>query len=99
MVLLATLTKSVKISLSEEQYDNLRRLADKKNESVSSLIREILSDLLSQKKVIIDEKPKRKLRNHEAYGIWADREDMADSLEWVRKQRESWKERLCRSEQ
>lgn len=96
---MATLTKSVKISLSEEQYDNLRKLANEQNESVSSLVREILSDLLSQKKVIIDEKPKCKLRNHEAYGIWEDRDDVADSLEWVRKQRENWKERLCRSEQ
>ena len=98
MILLATLTKSVKISLSEEQYDRLRKLANKQNESVSALIREMLDSLLLQKK-ITDEKPKRRLRDHEAFGIWADRDDMADSLEWVRKQRESWKSRLSRIEQ
>jgi hypothetical protein len=27
------------------------------------------------------------------------RDDMADSLEWVRKQRESWKDRLFKGEQ
>jgi hypothetical protein len=90
---LATLTKPVKVSLSEEQYDHLRKLANEQNESVSALVREVLDNLLLQKKVA-DEKPKRRLRDHEAYGIWADRDGMADSLEWVRKQRESWKDRL-----
>lgn len=28
------------------------------------------------------------------FGMWADREDMADPAEWVRKQREAWQERL-----
>ena len=91
---MATLTKSIKISLSEEQYNHIRKLANEQNESISSLIREMLDNLLRQKKVINEEKPKRKLCDHEAYGIWADRDDMKDSSEWVRKQRESWKERL-----
>jgi hypothetical protein len=30
------------------------------------------------------------------FGMWADREDMADSVAWVRKQREQWLERLTR---
>jgi hypothetical protein len=28
------------------------------------------------------------------YGMWADREDMADSTTWVRKERERWSGRL-----
>lgn len=28
------------------------------------------------------------------FGMWADREDMKDSLGWVRKERERWNERL-----
>ena len=28
------------------------------------------------------------------FGIWADREDMQDSITWVRKERERWNERL-----
>ena len=31
------------------------------------------------------------------FGMWADREDMRDSVEWVRKQRKKWKERLTNS--
>jgi hypothetical protein len=30
------------------------------------------------------------------FGMWADREDMADSVAWVRKQREQWLERPTR---
>jgi len=102
MVSLAILTKSVKISLSEEQYEQLRRLADEQHESVASLVREALSYILENKilqKANTDEsKVKQMLQNHEAYGIWADRDDMADGVEWVRKQREQWKERLLQSE-
>ena len=32
------------------------------------------------------------------FGMWADREDMRDSVAWVRKQREKWKERITRTE-
>ncbi len=28
------------------------------------------------------------------FGMWADREDMKDSADWVRKERERWNERL-----
>lgn len=31
-------------------------------------------------------------------GIWADREDMSDSADWVRKERESWHQRLARQD-
>ena len=30
------------------------------------------------------------------FGMWADREDMADSTAWVRKERERWSERSAR---
>ena len=36
--------------------------------------------------------------NQPFFGMWADREDMRDSVEWVRKQREKWKERITRTE-
>ena len=32
------------------------------------------------------------------FGMWADREDMRDSVAWVRKQREKWLERITRAE-
>ncbi len=36
--------------------------------------------------------------NQPFFGMWADREEMRDSVAWVRKQREKWKERLTRTE-
>jgi hypothetical protein len=102
MVSLAIPTKSVKISLSEEQYKQLQKLADEQHESVASLIREALSYILENKipqKTDTDEsRVKQRLRDHEAFGIWADRDEMIDSAEWIRKQRENWKERIDQSE-
>ena len=31
--------------------------------------------------------------NQPFFGMWADREDMRDSVAWLRKEREKWKER------
>ena len=31
------------------------------------------------------------------FGMWADREEMRDSVAWVRKQREKWMERITRT--
>ena len=31
------------------------------------------------------------------FGMWADREDMRDSVGWVREQREKWMERVTRT--
>ena len=35
--------------------------------------------------------------NQPFFGMWADREDMRDSVAWLRKEREKWKERLIES--
>ena len=35
--------------------------------------------------------------NLPCFGMWADREDMRDSVAWLRKQREKWKERITRT--
>lgn len=32
------------------------------------------------------------------FGMWADREDMADSAEWVSKEREQWTKRITRQD-
>ncbi len=40
--------------------------------------------------------PELPLAMHPAIGMWADREDMADSAAWVEQQRAKWRERLNR---
>ncbi|MXV77274.1 hypothetical protein F4083_07180 [Candidatus Poribacteria bacterium] len=41
---------------------------------------------------------KEDFANSSFIGMWADREDMQDSVAWVRKQREKWLERITRTE-
>ena len=36
--------------------------------------------------------------NQPFFGMWADREDMRDSVAWLRKEREKWQQRLTRME-
>ena len=35
--------------------------------------------------------------NLPCFGMWADREDMRDSVAWLRKEREKWQQRLTRT--
>jgi len=30
------------------------------------------------------------------FGMWADRDEMSDSVEWVRRERDKWRQRLTR---
>lgn len=36
--------------------------------------------------------------NLSCFGMWADREDMRDSVTWLRKEREKWQQRLTRTD-
>jgi len=38
----------------------------------------------------------RRLKEHPFRGLWKDREEMKDSIAWVRRQREKWSERTSR---
>lgn len=51
---------------------------------------------VSGKKAIADaaEAEAQRLRNHPAFGMWADREDMKDPGEWVRARRRRRRERI-----
>ncbi len=85
---MATFTKQTKVLLSEEQYERLRKVADEKNESISSVIRKVVDEFLEANFPEDDLKDKKKLTDYEFYGMWKDRDDLADSVAWVRKLRE-----------
>lgn len=55
----------------------------------------IVSDDDSQDK---DSDESEDFANLSCFGMWANREDMRDSVAWVRKQREKWQERITRTE-
>ena len=55
----------------------------------------IVSDDDSQDK---DSDESEDFANLPCFGMWADREDMRDSVAWLRKEREKWKERLTNNQ-
>ena len=42
--------------------------------------------------------PSEDFANLSCFGMWADREDMRDSVAWLRKEREKWQQRLTQTE-
>ena len=40
----------------------------------------------------------REFRTLPFFGMWADREDMQDSVTWVRREREKWQQRATRQD-
>jgi predicted transcriptional regulator len=93
---MAVLTKQVKVMLSDEQYGRLKRIANERKESLASVIRDALDSIDNNMQIKDGTTGKRKkeLRDYEFFGMWRDRDDMKDSAEWVRKQRESWDRRI-----
>ncbi len=55
----------------------------------------IVSDDGSQDK---DSDESEDFANLPCFGMWADREDMRDSVAWLRKEREKWQQRFTRPE-
>jgi hypothetical protein len=94
---MATFTKQIKLSMSEDQYQRLQKIANEKNESMASVIRDVLEGFLERYPNAVGSK-RKKLRDYEFYGMWKDRKDMLDSSVWVRELREKWSERNSKNE-
>ena len=60
---------------------------------------EELESLIARAEEILRERVRKTpLPEDSAIGMWKDREDMKDSVAWVRRERERWHERLTREE-
>lgn len=60
---------------------------------------EELEALIARAEEILRERVRKTpLAEDPAIGMWKDREDMQDSVAWVRRERERWHERLTREE-
>jgi len=97
---MANLTKYVGTNLSDNQYKRLMEIAKERQKPLAFIIRDALKQVydIPPKDQEFADKPKNKpLRDYEFYCMWKDRTDMEDSVQWVRKQRESWEERLSRN--
>ena len=99
---MANFTKPVQVLFSGEQYRCLWKIAKEQQKSLASIVRDAVEqvyDITPSKDYVITESiSKRQLRDYQFYGMWKDKTDMADGAEWVRKQRESWNERLKRNQ-
>jgi hypothetical protein len=67
----------------EEIYLRIQNLAPAQQEALSRLL-DSLVDVTASK-----DRPRRSLSEAPYFGMWRDREDMRDSVEWVRRIRES----------
>lgn len=76
------------IYIEEEQKQELKKITNKKNTTIAQLIRDAI-DLLLEKNRTED----LQSAMSKSFGIWSDREDIADSVEYVRKLRIEWNER------
>ncbi len=57
-----------------------------------------LADLTSVNRQDTDSDESEDFINLPCFGMWADREDMRDSVTWLRKERKKWQQRLTPTE-
>jgi hypothetical protein len=65
---------------NEELLKELDALQPKERGTIESLIKLFTDKRVKQ----VTKAPKRSFREEKAFGMWKDREDMKDSIEWVR---------------
>ena len=71
--------------LPEDDVKWLDQLAAEQGKSRASVLREAVATYKAQ-----SQPPSDKDWLDQAFGIWKDRSDMADSVEWQRRERASW---------
>jgi len=75
----------MQIYLGRAQREKLRKIAADKNKAISELIREAVE------KYIEDNAESNLCKLKNSAGIWNDREDIDDSVEYVRSLRQNWR--------
>ena len=73
------------IYLDKTQKDNLRKIAEDKNESMAEIVREAVAQY-----IIVNKKTEDKVIK-ECAGIWEDREDIKDSDAYIQNMRKNWR--------
>jgi hypothetical protein len=94
------MSKRIQFLLSDEEYEYLKEIKETQNKPLSVVIRQALEKTYEIKKPEMTSKisnKKKNLRDYQFCGMWKDRTDMVDSVQWVRTQREKWNERLERN--
>ena len=86
---------NVQIDLPKDLEDGLKQIGlSRFNSDLSQTVVELLRGELEMYHRFRTRKPRKPLSAYGFRGMWKDREDMKESAEWVRQQRELWKTRL-----
>lgn len=76
------------VALGDERLQQLDRLAKERRRSRSALVREAVDILIAEQASSQKERMLAGLRA--GFGLWKDRTDIGDSVEWQRRERASW---------
>ena len=94
------MSKRIQILLSDEEYEYLKEIKEAQNKPLSVVIRQALEqtyDIKKSENTNKNDNKRKNLRDYPFCGMWKDRTDMTDSVQWVRTQRKKWNERLERN--
>ena len=86
--------KTIQIELSDQQFDALRNMGEERGKSISELVNAAVKQLLSAETDIDVDRILANIRAAE--GIWADRDDIGTTEEYVRNLRKGIAERMKR---
>ncbi len=78
------------ISLGDDRIAQLDRIAKSRGLSRSAVIREAVDRVIQESAPDPDDKARRNAAIDAAFGIWMDRTDIGDAVEWQRRERAGW---------
>jgi predicted transcriptional regulator len=76
------------ISLGDERIAQLDEIARKRGRSRSAMVREAVDHFIADN--ASDQKERMLAGLRAGFGLWKDRTDIGDSVEWQRRERASW---------
>ena len=82
------MTTRTLISLGDERIAQLDEIARKRGRSRSALVREAVDHFIAGN--ASDQKERMLAGLRAGFGLWKDRTDIGDSVEWQRRERASW---------
>lgn len=82
------MTTRTLISLGDERLEQLDRIARRRGESRSEVVRRAVDKLILESEM--DQKERMLAALRVGFGAWKHRTDIGDSVEWQRRERASW---------
>ena len=84
------MTSRALISLGDDRIAQLDRIAKARGLSRAAVIREAVDRVIEDSAPDADEQARRHAAIDAAFGLWKDRTDIGDAVEWQRRERAGW---------